>query len=178
MEYVTVINNDRFSTSRIETFGVIDLKKMIDGLGHGEYVQRVFSLDFDGNIIDYEIVYDGNMLVLQLPEQSIYTRSNKMDLLTNKICNWAFMQRLNEGSPDKQALKLGEEVGEIFEGIAKSNMEMVIDGIGDNFVALVILALRYNLKIEDCVEYAYNQIKDRKGEMVNGVFVKEGDLNG
>ena len=35
-------------------------------------------------------------------------------------------------------------------------------------------ALDYDVK--ECLEIAYNDIKDRKGEMIDGVFVKEADL--
>lgn len=34
-------------------------------------------------------------------------------------------------------------------------------------------AAKYNLNLLDCMEVAYNVIKDRKGKMVNGTFVKE-----
>jgi hypothetical protein len=34
---------------------------------------------------------------------------------------------------------------------------------------------RNNISLEECLEVAYNDIKDRKGKMVDGVFVKEGD---
>lgn len=42
-----------------------------------------------------------------------------------------------------------------------------------------LLAITYaqKLKIEECVQHAYNQIKHRKGKMIDGVFVKEEDLN-
>lgn len=33
-----------------------------------------------------------------------------------------------------------------------------------------------NYTLEECVQIAYNDIKDRKGIMQNGVFIKEGDL--
>lgn len=41
-----------------------------------------------------------------------------------------------------------------------------------------LLAITYaqNLKIEDCVQLAYHQIKDRKGRMVDGIWVKQEDL--
>ena len=32
---------------------------------------------------------------------------------------------------------------------------------------------RKNITIDDCLETAYNDIKDRKGKMVDGVFVKQ-----
>lgn len=34
----------------------------------------------------------------------------------------------------------------------------------------------YNISLMDCVGLAYNEIKDRKGKMINGKFVKEADL--
>ena len=34
----------------------------------------------------------------------------------------------------------------------------------------------YNLDFTECVQYAYNEIKDRKGKTVNGQFIKESDL--
>lgn len=34
----------------------------------------------------------------------------------------------------------------------------------------------FNLDLIDCVQAAWDDIKDRKGRMIDGVFVKEGDL--
>jgi hypothetical protein len=48
-----------------------------------------------------------------------------------------------------------------------------MDSIGDAFVVLTILAAQKNLEIEECVVHAWHQIKDRKGRMVDGIFVKE-----
>lgn len=41
---------------------------------------------------------------------------------------------------------------------------------------LCCLAKINGLDVVDCLEYSYNEIKDRKGKMVNGVFIKEEDL--
>ncbi len=41
---------------------------------------------------------------------------------------------------------------------------------------LLDVADALGLDITECVEYAYNEIKDRKGEMRDGVFIKEADL--
>jgi hypothetical protein len=42
-------------------------------------------------------------------------------------------------------------------------------------VVLINIMVRNGLKMNDCLEVAYNDIKDRKGKMVDGVFIKEGD---
>jgi len=44
------------------------------------------------------------------------------------------------------------------------------------YVVLTILAMQTNTSVEECAELAYSEIKDRKGKMINGVFVKESDL--
>ena len=51
------------------------------------------------------------------------------------------------------------------------------DGIGDVVVTLIILAMQNDMDLYECLNQAYNEIKDRKGKNVNGVFVKESDLN-
>ena len=38
------------------------------------------------------------------------------------------------------------------------------------------IALNFELNLGSCLSSAYNEIKDRKGRMIDGVFVKEGDL--
>lgn len=46
-----------------------------------------------------------------------------------------------------------------------------------SLVCLIALSDLYGLPFEKCVESAYKEIKDRKGRMINGQFVKESDLN-
>ena len=43
-------------------------------------------------------------------------------------------------------------------------------------VVLTNLAHMHGTDIEVCIAQAYNEIKSRKGKMINGTFVKE-DLN-
>lgn len=42
-------------------------------------------------------------------------------------------------------------------------------------VVLTILAAQNGLRFDDCAYAAYHKIKDRKGRMENGVFIKQGD---
>jgi|SRR5690625_666938 len=96
--------------------------------------------------------------------------------LTDKIENWARERNLHTASPDKQMLKLFEEVGELAEGMAKGDDDLITDAIGDVYVVLTILSMQLGLSVEECINHAYNEIKDRKGQVINGVFVKEEDL--
>lgn len=93
------------------------------------------------------------------------------------IRGWAHQRNLIVGStPEKQMVKLIEEVGELAAGVARNDGAKIMDGIGDAVVVLTILAEQHGVKIESCIQMAYDEIKDRKGKMINGVFVKEADL--
>ena len=95
----------------------------------------------------------------------------------DNIRRWAAARNLIQGStPDRQLVKLFEEAEELEEAIIKDDREEYIDAIGDCIVVLTIMAAQRGLNIEDCIEHAYQQIKDRKGRLVSGVFVKEHDL--
>lgn len=100
----------------------------------------------------------------------------RIDHLTTWIEQWAGERNLHTADPNKQVLKLGEEFGELCQGMAKGKPDQVKDSIGDMYVVLTILTLQLGMSIDDCVKLAYEEIKDRKGKMVNGVFVKESDL--
>jgi NTP pyrophosphatase (non-canonical NTP hydrolase) len=93
------------------------------------------------------------------------------------IRQWATNRNIIDGgTPQAQMVKLMEEIGELAHGIAKSKVDEIEDGIGDAMVVLTILAAQYHMKAELCLEAAWNEIKDRKGRMVNGTFIKESDL--
>lgn len=96
--------------------------------------------------------------------------------VTEKIKQWFIDRNLDNGDPNKQMLKLFEEVGEISAGMARNNKDEIKDGIGDVVVVLIGLTMQMGLDFDQCIELAYNEIKDRKGKLVNGVFVKENDL--
>lgn len=97
---------------------------------------------------------------------------------TRLIKLWARDRNLHTAGAMNQLSKLLEEIGELASAINKDNKEKIIDSIGDAYVVLTILAMQYNLNIEDCIAEAYNEIKDRKGKLINGIWVKEQDLKG
>ena len=89
------------------------------------------------------------------------------------IRTWAEERGLyNQGDPKTQTLKLMEEAGEICRAVLKKDEPEIIDGIGDCVVVLTNLAHLCDTSIEECIEAAYNEIKDRKGKMDNGTFKK------
>lgn len=93
-----------------------------------------------------------------------------------RIIQWADDRNILEGSTRKdQMTKLMEEIGELASGIAKGNELLVKDSIGDALVVLTIIAEQSGTNIAECLNLAWNEIKDRKGKMVDGIFIKEGN---
>ena len=98
-----------------------------------------------------------------------------MSDLIYDVCTWHHNRNLIEGSTDKdQFLKLLQECGELSDSICKG--KDIADDIGDILVVLINIAERNNLTLHECLMVAWEDIKDRKGRMVNGVFIKESDL--
>lgn len=95
------------------------------------------------------------------------------DKLIQNVVDWAANKDIlkKENAP-KQLLKVLEEVGETAGALLKSKNDEVKDGIGDSFVTLIILAKQLGLDPAECLEAAWNEIKDRTGKTVGGIFVK------
>lgn len=92
------------------------------------------------------------------------------------IRKWATDRNLIEGATSQaQTVKLFEEGGEVAHAVARGDRDALKDGIGDMIVVLTILAAQNGLTVEECVAAAYDEIKDRKGRMVDGIFVKDAE---
>lgn len=97
-----------------------------------------------------------------------------LEQLELKVLDWADEKGiLKNGTKLKQGLKTLSEVEELLTAIADSDAYEIKDAIGDIVVTLIIQADMNGLTLTECVESAYNVIKNRKGQMVNGTFVKE-----
>ena len=97
------------------------------------------------------------------------------DKLIENVKEWADDKDIlkAENAP-KQLMKVMEELGETAGAIAKNKATAeIMDGIGDTFVTLIILSYQMGLNPTECLEAAYNEIKNRKGNTVNGVFIKD-----
>lgn len=98
-----------------------------------------------------------------------------LDYYVYAIEKWHEARNLIEGSTDQaQFVKLVEELGELAGAIARG--QDVEDHLGDMLVVMVNIAARNNTTLTDCAGVAWGEIKDRKGRMVNGIFLKEVDL--
>ncbi|WP_373786522.1 MazG-like family protein [Jeotgalibaca porci] len=96
-----------------------------------------------------------------------------LNKLTSAIKLWSTDRNLHTQDHKMQTLKFGEEAGELFKAVVKNDRDELIDAVGDTYVTLVILCQQLGVELSDCVNAAYGEIKDRKGKLVGGTFIKE-----
>lgn len=97
--------------------------------------------------------------------------------LISNINHWADERNLKQADPKIQWMKVTEEVGEIRDVFLRpsdfENPERSLkDAIGDSIVTLIVLCLQLGYDVEECLTIAYNDIKDRRGVMIDDNFVK------
>ena len=131
-----------------------------------------------GNLEDAHMrdQYEGKCRSGALSPTGIQERYPYCDCISqfDLIRDWADERGLyDNGDIKTQTLKLMEEAGEICRAVLKKDGPEIIDGIGDCVVVLTNLAELIEVPIEECIEAAYNEIKDRKGKMANGTYVKD-----
>ena len=112
-----------------------------------------------------------------------------LEELQIKVIDWAEDKQIfSKVTESKQFDLTQEKVTELKEAITKidvysefegaeyfltdAHLELV-DAIGDIMVTLIIQARMNGVDIQRCLLLAYNEIKDRTGEMKNGTFVKD-----
>jgi len=106
-------------------------------------------------------------------------KNMKYEELQKKVIEWAKDRNILENSNAiKQISKTQEELDETLDALKRleqgeESILEVADGIGDMLVTIILLGKIVGLDSVDCLADAYDEIKDRKGKMVNGLFVKE-----
>ena len=118
-----------------------------------------------------EAKHEATLFYNQLKDRANGVEKNRFQL----IRDWAYERGLyDKGDVKTQYCKLMEEAGELGRSILKDDEVEFVDAIGDMVVVLTNLAMLGGTSIETCIDSAYNEIKDRKGGMKNGTFVKNG----
>lgn len=100
--------------------------------------------------------------------------SKPTESMEQNVIRWAQERGIfDKATLETQFEKLEEEVGEIRLALTDDDQEGLVDGIGDASVVLTILAHMCGVTFDQCRQHAWQEIKDRKGQMIDGVFVKE-----
>lgn len=94
--------------------------------------------------------------------------------LIKNVRQWAVSKDFDD--PRAQFMKIVEELGETSEAYDKGWQDILIDSIGDLQVTIINFAMLVGVDYKDALEEAWETIKDRKGAIKNGVFIKEEDL--
>jgi len=76
-------------------------------------------------------------------------------------------------SARNQMGKMIEEVMELDKEVGLNDIEGIKDELGDVLVTCIVQAECHGLDPVACLQGAYEKISKRKGETVNGVFIKE-----
>ena len=92
--------------------------------------------------------------------------------IVEQVEQWHWDRNLIDGATDKdQVLKLIQEVGELSDNVCKR--QDIRDDVGDIMVVLINIMVRNQVTLEECLQVAYDDIKNRKGRMIDGIFVKD-----
>jgi NTP pyrophosphatase (non-canonical NTP hydrolase) len=142
-----------------------------------------YNIELNDEVKEY--ILSNNFKSAHNNERYIYVQSLKnfwdvvnkpkvnLEIFDN-IRTWAKDRGLyDKGNAQTQYVKLIEEAGELAQAILKQDPKEIEDAIGDMVVVLTNLAHLNAMSIEECIHSAYNEIKNRKGKMQNGTFVKE-----
>jgi NTP pyrophosphatase (non-canonical NTP hydrolase) len=117
----------------------------------------------------YNKAYAAEFLEYPKTIETSWNQNDRFEL----IRQWAHARGIyDKGDSKTQYIKLMEESGELAKALLNKDKPEIIDAIGDMVVVLTNLAALENVTIEDCIDSAYKEISNRKGEMVNGTFVK------
>lgn len=97
----------------------------------------------------------------------------QMCTLTKKVWEWFDEKGLKD--PMVQFVKMEEECGELAHELTRgrTSSREVVDALGDILVTIIGMCHHLHIPPQAALTLAYNEIKDRKGEVVEGSFVKD-----
>lgn len=143
--------------------------------GGNDYIKR------SGNPEDFdkEFDYENGFILTEKPAPTVQAfdgvkfETVDMNTLVTQVWEWFELKGLSD--PVMQMVKVQEEVGELAHEIARGHRQSpeVEDALGD--VLVTVIGMCHHLKYHPAkaLATAYNEIKNRKGKVVEGSFVKD-----
>lgn len=154
--------------------------------GNAEQIESYLNVHYDSwsysdsDIFVHMVAEQTAKEIMSKHVENIFSDDSKQsyEILARKIVSRFTQIGIVEPENAKtQFMKVTEELGELAEGINKDKPQQVKDSLGDVLVTLILLAEDLGLNLLDCLNSAWDEIKDRKGEVKDGSFVKEEDLD-
>jgi phosphoribosyl-ATP pyrophosphohydrolase len=98
-----------------------------------------------------------------------------IDVLTDLIMQWGEDRKIiQNGQPIGQVTKTIEEAAELLAAVVDKDEVEIKDAIGDVYVTLCMVAATSGVSINESIQQAYDEIKDRKGILLeSGIFIKD-----
>lgn len=92
-----------------------------------------------------------------------------------EVIRWAEARGIIPSATTKsQLLKAVSELGELADAEGKGDVNAIKDAVGDVMVCLINYCALRDIDLVECLNLAFQQIKDRKGRLMpDGTFVKE-----
>jgi len=92
-----------------------------------------------------------------------------------KVLRWSEKRKIIPNSTAlAQAKKAVEEAQELYDALLEGDFQKAKDGVGDTGVCLINVCALMDVNYTDCLELAYEEIKDRTGTMgADGIFYKD-----
>lgn len=99
----------------------------------------------------------------------------EFEKLSDAVVQWAKDRKIiPNASALAQAVKTHEELGELLSALHRNDEPEVADAYGDILVTLIIGSRLRGIDLVECLQGAYETIKDRKGYLrSDGVFIKD-----
>lgn len=143
----------------------------------GDIVTKYIGNDLS-SYMDYEWFDNGKGIIGLMKMSQVTPMKKSVDDLILDVLQWSKDRKiLDQSSSKDQYIKACEEMGELANAIMKGDKDEAEDAFGDILVCLINAAAIMDISIRDSLERAYNTIKDRKGIMYQGCFIKESDPN-
>ena len=170
-------------------YDVMDMKWKTE---HGAFVIDKDSIDWITKNVKTSMYNDDRSYVYNKAFSRYFDKRNQLTIPLKKSCDkedcqcednkyemfnlirdWARVRGIyTDGDVKTQYVKLQVEAGELAKAILNRDHPEIVDGIGDMIVVLTNLAHLSGTDIESCIEEAYKEIASRKGQMIDGTFVK------
>lgn len=142
----------------------------VDG-GH-DYIRR------GGDQFDEEFDRQNGFIVEKpMPQTTVPDEAQldnlDMNTLVTRVWEWFEIKGLKD--PVMQMVKVQEEVGELAHEISRGHRQSpeVEDALGDILVTIIGMCHHLHYHPAHALGVAYNEIKNRKGKVVEGSFVKD-----